>query len=55
MKGKTVIPFATSGGSGISNSVARLREDYPGIRWQDGKLLNRVGEKSIREWVEKGF
>ena len=50
LAGKTVIPFATSGGSSIGNSVAVLKQLYPNIKWQTGKLLNRVSEKEIRAW-----
>ena len=42
LTGKTVIPFATSGSSTIANSVAVLKKSYPKIKWQTGKLLNRV-------------
>ena len=52
-KGKTVIPFATSGSSGIENSVAQLKKDYPEIQWRDGRLLNGATEQTVREWVEK--
>lgn len=38
--GKTVIPFATSGGSSISNSEKNLRKAYPKIKWETGKLMN---------------
>ena len=48
----TVIPFATSGGSGIENSVSRLKSSYPGINWKEGKLLNGTSEKAIAEWIE---
>ncbi|MDY4185814.1 MAG: flavodoxin [Sodaliphilus sp.] len=51
LAGKTVIPFATSGGSNIGNSVAVLKQLYPNIKWQTGKLLNRVSEKEIETWV----
>ena len=51
LSGKTVIPFATSGSSTIANSVAVLKKSYPKIKWQTGKLLNRVSEKEIRTWV----
>ena len=51
LAGKTVIPFATSGSSGIANSVAVLKKSYPKIEWQTGKLLNRVSEKEIADWV----
>lgn len=50
--GKTVIPFATSGGSGISNSEAKLREQYPDIRWKSGRLLNNPSKSAIKEWLE---
>ena len=53
LKGKTVIPFATSGSSGIENSVAQLKKDYPEIQWRDGRLLNGATEQTVREWVEK--
>lgn len=53
LKGKTVIPFATSGGSTINNSAATLKKDYPALNWKEGRLLNRANEKTIREWVDK--
>lgn len=52
LEGKTVVPFATSGGSTIANSVRELRKAYPGIEWRDGRLLNRMDEEGIRQWVE---
>lgn len=39
--GKTIIPFATSGGSGIEKSVSRMRKLYPDYNIADGKLLHR--------------
>ena len=51
LKGKTLVPFATSGGSGISNSVKELRKTYPDLEWQDGKLLNGASGNSIQNWV----
>lgn len=53
LAGKTVIPFATSGSSSIANSVAALKKSYPKIKWQTGKLLNRVSEKEIETWVSE--
>lgn len=53
LKGKTVIPFATSGGSTIDNSVKELKKAYPDINWQEGKLLNGASEQTIREWTSK--
>lgn len=53
LKGKTVIPFATSGGSDISKSVEDLKNTYPDLNWKEGKLLNRTSEKDIREWTDR--
>lgn len=38
--GKTVIPFATSGGSGIGGAEKSLREHCPKANWKPGKLVN---------------
>lgn len=53
LKGKTLIPFATSGSSGISNSVGSLKKTYPDLDWKEGKLLNRMSESNIREWIDR--
>lgn len=34
LSGKTVIPFATSGSSSISNAESELRKAYPDVNWQ---------------------
>ena len=51
LKGKTVIPFMTSGGSQIENSERQLKADYPEVNWQKGKLLNDATQKDIDAWV----
>ena len=38
--GKTLIPFATSGGSGISGAEKSLRDHCPAADWKRGKLVN---------------
>lgn len=53
LKGKAVIPFATSGGSSINNSMATLKRTYPDLNWLTGKLLNRMSDGAIHEWVDK--
>ncbi len=51
-KGKTVIPFATSGGSGIENCENNLKKQYPNINWKAGKLLNgRQNKERLSSWV----
>ena len=51
LQGKMVIPFATSGGSGISSSVSALKREYPDLQWKDGRLLNTVDAGSVRSWL----
>ena len=51
-KGKTVIPFATSGGSSIEQACKDLKAAYPDINWKEGKLLNGAGKKELEEWVK---
>ena len=38
--GKTLIPFTTSGGSGISKAQKSLQEHCPAANWKQGQLLN---------------
>lgn len=52
LKGKTVIPFMTSGGSQIENSEIILKKDYPEINWKKGKLLNGVSQSEVNAWVK---
>ena len=51
-KGKTVIPFATSGGSSIKKACEYLKAAYPDITWKEGKLLNRISKKELETWVK---
>ena len=37
--GKTLIPFCTSGGSGMSYAESNLRKTYPNYNWKAGKRL----------------
>ena len=41
LKGKEVVAFATSGGSGIAGAERRMRALCPEAKWQKGKLVNR--------------
>lgn len=51
--GKTVIPFATSGSSGIENCKKKLQQQYPSINWKSGKLLNgHPGQDVLDSWVK---
>ena len=52
--GKTIIPFATSGGSGIGKTVEKLRSSCSGATtWKDGKLLkSSADKKTLSAWIE---
>ena len=41
LESKTLIPFATSGSSGIEEAEAFLQKTYPTLNWQKGMLLNK--------------
>ena len=52
--GKTVVLFASSGGSGLGKSAAELRPSAPGARIVDGRLLNgQLSENGLKSWIEK--
>ncbi len=55
--GKTIIPFATSGGSGMGRVNENLKPSCPGAILKPGKMLNgRVAETELKKWVESmGF
>lgn len=51
--GKTVVLFATSGGSGLGGAAGDLRDSAPGAKIPDGRLLNgRLNEADLRRWAE---
>ena len=50
--GKTVITFATSGGSGIGKTDSILRTSAPNADWKPGKRLNAgASERELSAWV----
>ena len=50
LDGKTVIPFCTSGGTGISTSQNTLKKYNKNINWIDGKRLS-TSESEIKNWI----
>lgn len=51
--GKTIILFATSGGSGLGQSAANLRPSALGADIVNGKVLNgRLSEESLISWIK---
>ena len=50
--GKTIVPFCTSGGSGISSSASNLERLTSGTTWLDGRRLNGSdSQDTVMEWV----
>lgn len=51
-EGKTVIPFCTSGGSGIGRSGSSLASQAGSGNWLDGKRLDAgISESGIQDWI----
>ena len=54
MTGKTIIPFATSGGSDIGKTNDRLAPSCKGAKLMDGKVFkSNVGHQELAAWVEE--
>ena len=48
---KTLVPFATSGGSGMGKTVDELRKLCPNAEWKAGRLVNGVSDQALAAWV----
>ena len=53
MKGKTVIPFCTSGSSGISGSMDGIRKGAKGAQVLAGEDLTAMSRKEVSAWVSE--
>ena len=51
LTGKTVVPFATSGGSGMGRTVDELRKLCPNANWKAGKMVNGISDKALADWA----
>lgn len=47
--GKKIIPFATSGGSGMAYAASHLKAWYPQLSWAEGKL---VTARNAGDWAK---
>lgn len=53
LKGKTVVPFATSGSSGMGNTNRELAPSCPGAVLLEGKRFPAsAGEEELKAWAE---
>lgn len=52
--GKTIILFATSGGSGLGKIAKELSSSCPSAVLKEGKIMNgRLSTEAIKQWAEK--
>lgn len=50
--GKTVVPFCTSGGSGVGSSAKNLEKLTSGATWLEGKRLSgSASESDVSDWI----
>lgn len=54
LAGKTIVPLATSGGSGMGNTNKELAPSCGGADLKQGKVFSvHVGESELKKWAEK--
>lgn len=53
LKGKKIVPFCTSGGSGISGSMKGVKAAAKGAKVVKGKDLTDSSAKSVKSWAKK--
>ena len=51
VSGKTIIPFCTSGSSGIGGSMSAIRELAKDATVLDGQRVNNYDEKKLADWL----
>lgn len=51
--GKTMVPFATSGGSGMGRTVNELKKLCPDADWKAGKMVNSASERELTDWAKQ--
>lgn len=53
LKGKKIVPFCTSGGSGISGSMKGISASAKGANVVEGKDLTNASARSVASWAKK--
>ena len=52
--GKTIIPFCTSGSSGIEKVRENLASLIPGAKWKKGRRFEKtVSEEDLKKWIKE--
>jgi flavodoxin len=52
LSGKTIVPFCTSGSSGISSSVSSIRSLVSGATVLDGRRFNAGARNDVDAWIQ---
>ena len=52
LEGKTIVPFATSGGSGMGQTVTMLKVSAPKATIEAGAVMNMAMDVKIKKFVE---
>lgn len=53
LSGKVIIPFATSGGSGMGKTNEALAPSCPGAKLLEGKVLNgHLSDEKLKAWAD---
>lgn len=50
---KRIVPFATSGGSGMGKTVAALKPSAPGATFAAGEVLNGATSAKLEKFIKK--
>jgi flavodoxin len=51
--GKTIVPFATSGGSGMGHTAYELQKSAPGAHVRNGRVMSaRESGKAVAQWID---
>ena len=53
LKGKKIVPFCTSGGSGISGSIKDIKKSAKGAKILSGRDLTDESYQTIKKWAKK--
>lgn len=54
MSGKTIILYATSGGSGFGKTLKNLEGSCPGAVIKEGRIMNgRISKDEILDWLQE--
>lgn len=53
LSGKTIVPFCTSGSSGIGSSAVQLQALAPGATWAEGRRFGSGTQRSeVEQWIK---